>query len=72
MISYAALPFYLGGTSILIVVSVTMDTVSQVQGYRWRINTKDLSRCPSCAEQTLMRLILLGPPGPGRGRRRSG
>jgi preprotein translocase subunit SecY len=33
LISYAALPFYLGGTSILIVVSVTMDTVSQVQGY---------------------------------------
>jgi preprotein translocase subunit SecY len=33
LISYASLPFYLGGTSILIVVSVTMDTVSQVQGY---------------------------------------
>ncbi len=33
LISYATLPFYLGGTSILIVVSVTMDTVSQVQGY---------------------------------------
>jgi preprotein translocase subunit SecY len=33
LISYAALPFYLGGTSILIVVSVTMDTVAQVQGY---------------------------------------
>jgi preprotein translocase subunit SecY len=26
-------PFYFGGTSLLIVVSVTMDTVSQVQGY---------------------------------------
>jgi preprotein translocase subunit SecY len=33
LISYAALPFYFGGTSILIVVSVTMDTVSQVHGY---------------------------------------
>ncbi len=33
LIGYAALPFYFGGTSILIVVSVTMDTVSQVQGY---------------------------------------
>jgi preprotein translocase subunit SecY len=33
LISYASLPFYLGGTSILIVVSVTMDTVAQVQGY---------------------------------------
>ncbi|CLA14949.1 preprotein translocase subunit SecY [Mycobacterium tuberculosis] len=27
------MPFYLGGTSLLIVVSVTMDTVAQVQGY---------------------------------------
>jgi preprotein translocase subunit SecY len=33
LISYAAVPFYFGGTSLLIVVSVTMDTVSQVQGH---------------------------------------
>jgi preprotein translocase subunit SecY len=33
LISYAALPFYFGGTSLLIVVSVTMDTVAQIQGY---------------------------------------
>lgn len=33
LISYAALPFYFGGTSLLIVVSVTMDTVAQVQGH---------------------------------------
>ncbi len=33
LISYAALPFYFGGTSVLIVVSVTMDTVAQVHGY---------------------------------------
>ncbi len=33
LISYASVPFYLGGTSLLIVVSVTMDTVAQVQGY---------------------------------------
>ena len=33
LISYAGVPFYLGGTSLLIVVSVTMDTVSQVQGH---------------------------------------
>ena len=26
-------PFYFGGTSLLIVVSVTMDTVAQIQGY---------------------------------------
>src|SRR5580658_2552070 len=33
LISYAKVPFYFGGTSLLIVVSVTMDTVAQVQGY---------------------------------------
>ncbi len=33
LISYAAVPFYFGGTSLLIVVSVTMDTVSQVQSH---------------------------------------
>jgi preprotein translocase subunit SecY len=31
--AYAGIPFYFGGTSLLIVVSVTMDTVAQVQGH---------------------------------------
>lgn len=31
--NYSAIPFYIGGTSILIVVSVTMDTVSQIQSH---------------------------------------
>ena len=33
LVSYASLPFSFGGTSLLIVVSVTMDTVAQIQGY---------------------------------------
>jgi preprotein translocase subunit SecY len=33
LVGYAAMPFYFGGTSLLIVVSVTMDTVAQVQGH---------------------------------------
>ncbi|MBO0757716.1 MAG: preprotein translocase subunit SecY [Bradyrhizobiaceae bacterium] len=33
LISYLSVPFYFGGTSLLIVVSVTMDTVAQIQGY---------------------------------------
>ena len=33
MITYAQIPFVLGGTSLLIVVSVTMDTVAQVHGH---------------------------------------
>ncbi len=33
LISRFAVPFYFGGTSVLIVVSVTMDTISQVQSH---------------------------------------
>ncbi|WP_421850089.1 preprotein translocase subunit SecY [Oricola sp.] len=33
LIASAGVPFYLGGTSLLIVVSVTLDTVAQVQGH---------------------------------------
>ncbi len=33
LIARAGIPFYLGGTSLLIVVSVTLDTVAQVQGH---------------------------------------
>ncbi|MCB1379666.1 MAG: preprotein translocase subunit SecY [Alphaproteobacteria bacterium] len=33
LIAQTQIPFYFGGTSLLIVVSVTMDTVAQVQGH---------------------------------------
>lgn len=33
LISATGVPFYFGGTSLLIVVSVTMDTVAQIQGH---------------------------------------
>jgi preprotein translocase subunit SecY len=33
LISYANVPFYFGGTSLLIAVSVTMDTVAQIQSH---------------------------------------
>ncbi|WOC17165.1 preprotein translocase subunit SecY [Pseudochrobactrum sp. MP213Fo] len=33
LISAAGMPFYLGGTSLLIVVNVTLDTVAQIQGH---------------------------------------
>jgi preprotein translocase subunit SecY len=33
LISQYAVPFYFGGTSLLIVVTVTMDTVAQVQSH---------------------------------------
>ena len=31
--SQLAIPFYFGGTSVLIIVSVTMDTIQQVQSH---------------------------------------
>ncbi|MFP6689605.1 MAG: preprotein translocase subunit SecY, partial [Alphaproteobacteria bacterium] len=33
LISQYAVPFYFGGTSLLIVVTVTMDTVGQIQSH---------------------------------------
>ena len=33
LIAQVGLPFYFGGTSVLIVVSVTMDTINQVQSH---------------------------------------
>jgi preprotein translocase subunit SecY len=33
LISNYGLPFYFGGTSLLIIVSVTMDTVTQIQSH---------------------------------------
>jgi preprotein translocase subunit SecY len=33
LFSQSGVPFYLGGTSLLIVVNVTMDTVSQIQSH---------------------------------------
>jgi preprotein translocase subunit SecY len=33
LIAATGVPFYLGGTSLLIVVSVTLDTIAQIQGH---------------------------------------
>jgi preprotein translocase subunit SecY len=33
LIAEVGLPFYFGGTSVLIVVSVTMDTINQIQSH---------------------------------------
>ena len=67
LISYAAVPFYFGGTSLLIVVSVTMDTVAQVQGYLLAHQYEGSDQAFEAAGAASMRLILLGPPGAGKG-----
>ncbi|MDE2446323.1 MAG: preprotein translocase subunit SecY [Alphaproteobacteria bacterium] len=33
LVAYSGIPFYFGGTSLLIVVTVTLDTVAQIQGH---------------------------------------
>ncbi len=44
LIARAGIPFYLGGTSLLIVVNVTMDTVTQIQSHMMAHQYGDLIR----------------------------
>ena len=67
LISYAAVPFYFGGTSLLIVVSVTMDTVAQIQGYLLAHQYEGLIKRSKLRGRQEMRIVLLGPPGAGKG-----
>ncbi len=70
LISYAAVPFYFGGTSLLIAVSVTMDTVAQVQSHLLAHQYEGLikkAKLRGAIEGPQMNLILLGPPGAGKG-----
>ena len=61
------MPFYFGGTSLLIVVSVTMDTVTQIQSHLLAHQYEGLIRKARLRGRRAMRLILLGPPGAGKG-----
>ena len=66
LISDYGLPFYFGGTSILIVVSVTMDTVTQIQSHLLAHQYEGLIR-KARVKGSAVKLILLGPPGAGKG-----
>ena len=67
LITQAGIPFYFGGTSLLIVVNVTMDTVQQIQGHLLAHQYEGLVKQVEAQGQAAMRLILLGPPGAGKG-----
>ena len=56
LISWAQVPFYFGGTSLLVLVCTVLDLESRrrVRRSKWGAEAR-------------MRLILLGPPGAGKG-----
>ena len=68
LISDYGLPFYFGGTSILIVVSVTMDTVTQIQSHLLAHQYEGLIRKARVHEGPTVRLH---PAGPARRRARA-
>ena len=70
LIARGGVPFYFGGTSLLIVVSVTLDTVTQIQSHLLAHQYEGLikkARLRGAGERGPMNMILLGPPGAGKG-----
>ena len=67
LISHYGVPFYFGGTSLMIIVSVTMDTVTQIQSHLLAHQYKGLITKARVRGPGEMKLILLGPPGAGKG-----
>ena len=66
LIAKYPIPFYLGGTSILIVVVVAMDTVTQVQTRLMSSQYESLIKKLNSANNN-MNIVIFGPPGAGKG-----
>ena len=61
------MPFYFGGTSLMIIVSVTMDTITQMQSHLLAHQYEGLIKKSRVKGRAALNLILLGPPGAGKG-----
>ena len=70
LISQYSVPFYFGGTSLLIVVTVTLDTVSQVQSHLLAHQYEGLVKIEAEGARQ-MNIILFGAPGRARAHRPS-
>ena len=68
-----SLPFFFGGTSLLIVIGVTLDTIQQIQSFLISNNYDNFGNKKRKKEpkrfnlRWFMILILFGPPGAGKG-----
>ncbi len=60
-------PFYFGGTSLLIVVGVALDTVRQMESHLLMRNYEGLPQEAGEGARMSTRVIFLGPPGAGKG-----
>ena len=65
MIANYPIPFYLGGTSILIVVVVAIDTVTQIQTRLMSSNMSNLLK--KQIWKIIVNIILFGPPKQAKG-----
>ena len=66
LIANYPIPFYLGGTSILIVVVVAIDTVTQIQTRLMSSQYEQLIKKTKFGK-IKVNIILFGPPGAGKG-----
>ena len=67
LISRYGVPFYFGGTSLMIIVSVTMDTITQMQSHLLAHQYDGLIKKNRTRGPAALNLIILGPPGAGKG-----
>ena len=67
LIANYPIPFYLGGTALLIVVVVGMDTITQIQTRLMSVQYESLIKKPNLVGKIWMNIIIFGPPGAGKG-----